>query len=191
MEDHFFSEISGSRIEFRRSIRAKSMIITVKSEGRVIVSMPGGISAGKAVEFAESKSGWIHKQLDRLRAMKARQKNSSVGMELGLSPGKAREKVISRLTELSGAHELPFNRVFIRKQKTRWGSCSSKNNINLNISLAYLPGDLMDYVILHELVHTKIKNHGRGFWMELDRHVGNGKALKRKLKEYSPDFFNR
>ncbi|MFC2051983.1 M48 family metallopeptidase [Chloroflexota bacterium] len=77
-----------------------------------------------------------------------------------------------------------FNRVFIRSQKTRWGSCSKNNNISLNVKLVLLPEDLVDYVILHELVHTRIHNHSKSFWEELDRHTGNSKAFASRLRKY-------
>ena len=67
--------------------------------------------------------------------------------------------------------------------KTRWGSCTAKNNINLNMLMTYLPKKIQDYVILHELLHTRIKDHGKGFWLELDRLTGNAKGIQKKLKE--------
>ncbi|MGB6012105.1 MAG: M48 family metallopeptidase, partial [Desulfobacterales bacterium] len=76
-------------------------------------------------------------------------------------------------------------RVFIRNQKTRWGSCSSKDNISLNVKLVRLPETLMDYIILHELVHTRVKNHGKKYYAALDRIVGDRKSLASELKQYS------
>ncbi|MFC1990575.1 M48 family metallopeptidase [Chloroflexota bacterium] len=71
----------------------------------------------------------------------------------------------------------------IRNQKTRWGSCSHKNNINLNMKLVLLPDELVDYVILHELVHTRIHNHSKRFWVELDKYVGDGKLMTSRIKK--------
>ena len=81
-------------------------------------------------------------------------------------------------------HGFTYNRVFIRNQKTRWGSCSNKNNINLNIKVSRLPEELMDYVILHELVHTQIKDHSNNFWAAMNRLVGNGEGMASRLREY-------
>ena len=92
--------------------------------------------------------------------------------------------LISRLNHLAQKHGFSFNRVFIRNQKTLWGSCSYSNNINLNIKLLRLKSELVDYVILHELVHTKIKNHSKEYWAELDKYTGNAKALDKELKKY-------
>lgn len=85
---------------------------------------------------------------------------------------------------MADKHGFTYNRVFIRNQKTRWGSCSSKNNISLNMKAVLLPQELLDYVILHELVHTRIKNHSDDFWAVMNKLVGDGKDMASRLKEY-------
>ena len=77
-----------------------------------------------------------------------------------------------------------YKKVTIKNAKTRWGSCSSVNNINLNLHLMRLPDKLIDYVILHELVHTKIKNHQKEFWDLLNIISGDAKALDKELKKH-------
>ncbi len=77
-----------------------------------------------------------------------------------------------------------YKKVTIKNAKTRWGSCSSINNINLNLHLMRLTDKLIDYVILHELVHTKIKNHQKEFWDLLGVVSGDAKGLDRELKKY-------
>ena len=74
---------------------------------------------------------------------------------------------------------------FVKKQKTRWGSCSEKKNINLNINLVRVPEELMDYAITHELVHTKELNHSAQFWALLEKFIKNARDLDRELKKYS------
>ncbi len=77
-----------------------------------------------------------------------------------------------------------YKKVSVRNARTRWGSCSSENNISLNIHLMRLPEHLRDYIILHELCHTVEKNHGKNFWALLDKVSGNAKALAKELKQY-------
>lgn len=79
----------------------------------------------------------------------------------------ARAHLTIRITELSAAHRLPFNRLFIRSQRTKWGTCSTKGNISLNWRLVFAPKYVGDYVILHELLHTKVLNHSHRFWVLL------------------------
>ena len=97
----------------------------------------------------------------------------------------AKKIIRTRLNELSQIHGLNFNRSFIRSQKTRWGSCSAKNNINLNIKLINLPEELRDYVIIHELVHTRVKNHGQQFWAEMTKYYQYPKMIDKKLRNYN------
>ncbi len=90
-----------------------------------------------------------------------------------------------RLAWLAREHGFNFNRVFIKNLKSRWGSCSGKNNINLNLHLMRLPDELIDYVLLHELCHTEEKNHGKRFWQLLNRVTGNrARELDRMINNY-------
>jgi predicted metal-dependent hydrolase len=78
-----------------------------------------------------------------------------------------------------------YKQLFIKNLKSRWGSCSFENNINLNLQLMRLPDHLIDYVVLHELCHTVEKNHGSGFWSLLDRFTeGRARLLSREMKQY-------
>jgi predicted metal-dependent hydrolase len=79
----------------------------------------------------------------------------------------ARENLAARVRELSAEHRLPYNRLFIRSQRTKWGTCSTKGNISLNWRLILAPKNVRDYVVLHELMHTKVLNHGQRFWVLL------------------------
>lgn len=90
----------------------------------------------------------------------------------------------ARLDYLSKQYNLQFNGFRIKNIKSRWGSCSSKNNINLSIYLMKLPDDLIDYIIIHELVHTVQKNHGPLFWTHLNAITGNAKGLAARVKKY-------
>ena len=89
-----------------------------------------------------------------------------------------------RLDFLSQKINIPYNRVFIKNIKSRWGSCSAKNNINLSIHLMRLPDHLIDYVILHELAHVVVKNHSKHFWQVLDKITGDAKLYDNELKKY-------
>ncbi len=87
-----------------------------------------------------------------------------------------------RLATLSFRQEMPYNRLSVRFQKTRWGSCSSKKNINLNAKLAFLPQDLVDYVLCHELCHTVHLDHSAAFWGLLEQHLPGYRARKNAMK---------
>ena len=93
----------------------------------------------------------------------------------------------SRVAELAQRHNLKYNTLRIKNITSRWGSCSSINNINLSLYLMKLPDELIDYIILHELAHTVHKNHGPNFWNLLDRLTGDAKMLSKRVKKYRTD----
>lgn len=112
------------------------------------------------------------------------QENIRYGIEEALRVT-AKNYLPRRLHELAQLHGFSYNRIFIKNLKSRWGSCSYVNNINLNLHLMRLPDRLIDSVLLHELCHTVEKNHGPNFWRLLDK-VTNGKArmLDKEMKNY-------
>jgi len=177
-------EIDGiGQLLFERSNRAKRINISVKPFRGVRVAVPYRVSFDEAIQFAQSKKSWILKYLDKMKAVEKEHENFSKN-STEIDRAEARKKLVGRLNELSEKHGFSFNKVFMRSQRTRWGSCSSKNNINLNMKLIRLPDEMIDYVLLHELVHTRIKNHTKEFWRELDGLVGDAKAKSKRLKEY-------
>ena len=165
---------------FERSNRAKHLNISVKEPAKVRVAVPKGISFEKAKNFTHSKIEWISKHLLKIQLRSKMQLFDKL-----VDKQVAKEFLERRIKKLADKFGFVYNKVTIRNQKTRWGSCSGKNNINLNMQLMNIPNHLIDYVILHELVHTKVKNHSHLFWGSLDRYVGNAKAIDKELKKYS------
>ena len=97
----------------------------------------------------------------------------------------AKRLLPGRLSGLAGRYGFCFNEVKINNSKSHWGSCTSRKNINLSLSLMLLPWHLVDYVLLHELCHTVEMSHNDRFWALMDK-VTDGRALafRRELKEY-------
>lgn len=79
----------------------------------------------------------------------------------------ARRVILQRLQELAARHGYRYRRVFIRNQRTRWGSCSTRGSLSFNFRLVMAPPEVLDYVILHELVHLEVPNHSARFWARL------------------------
>jgi len=168
---------------FERSKRAKHVNISVKPSRGVRVAVPYRVSFNKAEEFVRSKIDWIKMQLEKMKQYE-REYNFTSGVNDNIDKTRAKSKLTGRLKYLAGKHGYTYNRVFIRNQRTRWGSCSHKNNISLNMKLVLLTEELMDYVILHELVHTHRKDHSKDFWTEIDKLVGDGKKISSRLRKY-------
>jgi predicted metal-dependent hydrolase len=93
-----------------------------------------------------------------------------------------------RLRLLAEGGSFVYKDVHTRNLKSRWGSCSQDNTIGLNIFLMKLPWQLIDYVLLHELAHTRVHNHSSKFWDELSKYAPNYKQLRRQLHSFHPDF---
>ncbi len=161
-------EIDGvGPVLFERSKRAKHVNISVKPFTGVRVAVPDGFSFKKAEEFVHARTDWIQRHLYKMKQYEKENKIVS-DASVDIDRAKAIRKLNRRFKQLAGKHGFTYNRIFIRNQKTRWGSCSHKNNISLNMKIVRLPEELMDYVILHELAHTRFKNHNNNFWALLD-----------------------
>ncbi len=97
------------------------------------------------------------------------------------------EKLLpQRLRTLADTHGFTYGTVTVKQLKSRWGSCSDKHDIALNCFLMQLPWQLIDYVLLHELVHTRIMAHGPRFWEELGQYVPDLKAVRKEIKAHRP-----
>jgi len=94
-----------------------------------------------------------------------------------------------RLKELADKHGFKYENVSIKNASTRWGSCSSVNNINLNLHLMRVPEHLIDYVLLHELTHTVVKNHGDKFWLLLEQCYPNARKADKEMNNYRTQTF--
>ena len=166
-----------------KSKKSKHLNIYVMPLKGVRVAVPYGVPFEEAEKMVKSRSKikWMKKHL---AVMKKMETEYAPDLKGGITDAQAKWEILCRVRELSHLHGFKVNRVFIRRQKTRWGSCSHKNNINLNIKLAVLPDELHDYVILHELLHTKVKSHGKPFWSEMEKLMENPKRLDARLKEY-------
>ncbi|VAW38327.1 Putative predicted metal-dependent hydrolase [hydrothermal vent metagenome] len=175
---------------FESSARARKIGISVRPFKGVRVAVPYGVQLGLARDFAEDNTEWIQKQLLRAEKIEVHTQARD-GVQLSLfgkfEEKRSKEEILARLAILSERHGLGYNRATVRRQRTLWGSCSPKGNISLNLHLTRLPGEIMDYVIVHELVHTKIPNHSARFWTELERLVPGARKIDKRLKEHRPN----
>jgi predicted metal-dependent hydrolase len=141
--------------------------------------VPLQVTFKESEHFLYSKINWIKKQLKKI----SKNKESMIFLE-PIDIKHARIYLEKRIIELAVLHSFNYEKLSIKNQKTRWGSCSSKNNINLNAKLLHLPAKLIDYVIMHELVHTQVKNHSKEFWLMLTSYFSDTKECDRELKKY-------
>jgi predicted metal-dependent hydrolase len=182
-------EIDGiGPVLFEKSRRARRIGLTVRASRGVRVAVPARISFDEAGRVALSKLDWVKRTLGRIE--RARDRCSEVVLAAErLDRRAARAHLVGRLAALAEEHGFTPGRLSVRNQGTIWGSASPSGRIQLNAYLAVLPQELSDYVILHELVHTRVRGHGRAFWKELGRHCPDARSRQVRLREYSLALF--
>ena len=177
------------QVNFVKSRRARRFTLTVKPWRGVRITLPWHAAYRDAESFLLQHTGWVREKLHQAGLYEKAHRQTLNDGEAGPSEEHLRQKALAylpaRTAELARLHGFAYRRVTIRRSRTRWGSCSAVNNINLSLFLMRLPSHLIDYVILHELVHTVHKNHAPVFWERLERHTGNARALAKEIRKYS------
>lgn len=176
-------------MEYRivRSSR-KTIAIEVKLNGEVLVRCPRRMAAEAVHAFVRSKQRWIEKQLQRIPVTN---EPTFTAEELEALREKTRDLVTARSTYFAPLVGVNCNRIAVRIQHTRWGSCSSKGNLNFNCLLCLLPPEVADYVVVHELCHRKHMNHSPLFWAEVERVLPDYRELRKWLKEKGRSIISR
>lgn len=158
----------------------KTIAIQIKPDGQVIVRCPKRMRIEEAKRFVESKSAWIEKHLARINTMPADKYSEH---EIEQLREQTRKLVTARVQYFAPIVGVTYNQFAIRVQHTRWGSCSSKGNLNFNCLLCLVPPEVLDYVVVHELCHRKELNHSDRFWREVERIMPDYKTRKKWLRE--------
>ncbi|MEA3286344.1 MAG: M48 family metallopeptidase [Candidatus Marinimicrobia bacterium] len=173
------------KITFARSKRSKTLKLFVKPFHGLLVKLPPGCSTKKALIFAKRNQNWIQQARGRAHEIEKLSRDF-FHTHAEVPKPKIRRFLIQRLDSLAHQHDFVYAKVSIRNQKSRWGSCSTHNNISLNQNLYYLPPELLDYVLLHELAHTIRKDHSPAFWTILYNILGRDrtKQTRRDLKYF-------
>ena len=175
-------------VVFRKSLRSRSISIRVHPVKGVSVSVPYIVPYAAARLFFDARRQWVIDTMARQRE-KYRDIPQASPEEVETLRLQARKELPERLAVLAERYGFSYNRVAIKHNATNWGSCSSKGNINLNLSILRLPGILRDYVLLHELCHLRHQDHGHSFHLLLEhvltdhilREADNGDALAKEL----------
>ncbi len=162
--------------------RRKTIAIQVDREGQVIVRTPYGITKRQVEEFLDEKKDWLLQTRQRVEKRKTEQIPISEEVR---REGIERAKRIfpERTAYFAKRMGVDYGRITIREQKTRWGSCSSKGNLNFNWKLVLLDPELLDYVVVHELAHRREMNHSVAFWKVVEAELPDYRERRRRLKE--------
>lgn len=167
--------------ELKRSNR-KSISVEISREAKIIVRAPQKMKKSDIEAFLISKSEWIDKHLASVKenlSSAPRKLSEEEKKELKKNAKKVIEKRVEYYAKAMG---LNYHSISIRLQKTRFGSCSTKNNLNFNAIVALMPQEILDYVIVHELSHLKEMNHSPAFWSEVEKVIPDYKSKRKWLK---------
>lgn len=158
----------------------KTISIQIKPDGQVLVRCPRKMPLKDIESFTQSKAGWIEKQLAKVK------QQDTIPLEpdaVELLRAQTRKLVEARVKHFAPVIGVTYGRIAVRIQRTRWGSCSSKGNLNFNCLLALVPAEVLDYIVVHELCHLKELNHSARFWEEVARVLPDFKSCEKWLRE--------
>lgn len=176
--------LHNQEIEYRlrKSKRAKRMRIAVYCDSIVVVTLPYGIKENIVEKYLSAKAAWLldkisyFKKYGELIFIKGNKIEYRKNKETALNFAEERVNYFNKI------YKLKFNKITIKRQKTRWGSCSKKGNLNFNYKILFLPEAMADYIIVHELCHLQEFNHSRKFWNLVAQAAPSYLEIKRELR---------
>lgn len=165
--------------------RRKSFGLRINEDGSVTVHAPMRASKAEIEKAVNSKLDWIMKNREKMLKEKrlAEEKGLLTEEDMRRLHAMAAEIIPRRVSFYAEKVGVTYGRITIRSQKTRWGSCSSKGNLNFNCLLMLMPTEVLDSVIVHELCHRKEMNHSQRFYAEVLRVFPEYRKWDRWLKE--------
>jgi predicted metal-dependent hydrolase len=169
--------------QFRESARARCLRITIHPGGELSATLPRGMGIERLENFIRQKADWILRRINIAKKRKpAFLLPKSNRREYLSKKEEARKLAKIKLREFNEFYNLDYRRISIRNQKTRWGSCSGKGNLNFNYRIVHLPEKHLNYIIVHELCHLKELNHGKRFWELVEMTIPDYKIIRREFR---------
>lgn len=172
------------KYELKKSQRAKRLRLAVYCDGSFVVVAPRNLVIEKVEDYIQQKTEWI---LEKLKIMEKRKQNPVFHRRSKREFLKLKEEALKlteeKVAKFNRIYGFRLNKIFIKNQKTIWGSCSKKRNLNYNYKVALLPDKLADYIIVHELCHLKEFNHSRKFWQLVEKAIPNYQERIKEIKE--------
>jgi len=170
--------------KLKRSRRAKRMRLAVYCDGAVVVTSPFGIEQSIIEKFIANKKQWVLEKITFFNSIDSKSIRTFSHKDFLENKDAALTLVQERVKFYNKMFGFSFNKIFIKNQKTRWGSCSCKQNLNLNYKIVFLPQKHQDYIIVHEMCHLKEFNHSRKFWALVEKALPNYLDIKKELRNH-------
>ena len=165
--------------------RRKTLSMQVKGDGRVEIRAPLRTSDAEIRRFLETHRRWLEKHLQKARALQQAKAGvrKLTGAEIAELKKKAKRVLPERVAYWAPLIGVKPGRIAIRCQKTRWGSCSAKGNLNFNCLLMLAPDGVIDSIVVHELCHLKHMNHSKRFYAEIEKVLPDYRQHQQWLKD--------
>ena len=179
-------------IEICRSSR-RTIAIEIRSDSSVLVRAPKSMTDGEIRRFLEKHRDWIEKHQEEAvrRREEVEQAEKLSDAQIRELSEKAKKVIPERVRHYALVLDVTYGRITIRNQKTRWGSCSSKGNLNFNCLLMLMPEEILDYVVVHELAHRREMNHSENFWKIVENVLPDYRKRRKWLKENGGYYLQR
>ena len=162
----------------------KTLALQVRPGGAVLVRAPRRMKADTIRRFVWEHRDWLRKKVLESRCASANEMHTpQEEVRLREQAGEILRMKADYFARVMGVQ---YNRIFIKEQKTVWGSCSTKGNLNFNWKLILAGPDQLEYVVVHELAHLKEMNHSPAFWREVERVLPDYRERRKKLKAFQP-----
>lgn len=168
----------------KRSRRAKYMRLRVHPGGAVVLIVPIGSSHGAIQEFLHRQTEWLKRAVARM--MEYRSLPVSGRRDYLKYREQARAFLHERAAHWNTFCNVRVGRIAIKNTRRTWGSCSRKGNLNFSYTLLFLPRELADYVVVHELCHVREPNHSPAFWAEVAKALPDFTRRRKELRKYLP-----
>lgn len=147
------------------------------------MTIPWGIPQKIVENFVAKKSEWIKSKVEYFRKTKKVILKRNSRVDFLKYKKQALALAEDRLAHFNKSYGYSWNKITIKNQKTRWGSCSKRGNLNFNYKIALLPGKMADYIIVHELCHLGAFNHSQKFWNLVAREIPDYREIRRSLRK--------
>ena len=168
--------------------KSRYLRIRIQPGGEVVVTVPKNVSSSVVEKFLQDKNDWIQKKVKLMEEYPKTTRLTLSRKEIATLKIKALTFIEERLAHFNVKYGYKWNTITVRQQKTRWGSCSKKGNLNFNYKIALLPEHLADYIVVHELCHLGEFNHSDRFWILVSQTIPDYKERRRELKTKGIEF---
>jgi len=178
-------KLNNQKVEYtyKVSARAKKVRLAIYGDGNFVITVPKNVDENIVKQFILKKAKWIINKIEYFKNNSKKVFISSNKKDYIKYKNEALVLAKDRIHYFNSIYGFKFNNISIKNQKTRWGSCSRKGNLNFNYKIVLIPKEYADYVIVHELCHLKEFNHSNSFWSLVIKTIPNYLEIRRKLKK--------